>query len=731
MPANKTAFQDALKKASNAAWDRRWDTAIKEYRRALTEYPDDSSAHSGLALALQESNKLEEALAEYKFLAKTQAEDPVPLARVAILLERMNRKNDALSLYLQLAEMYHAQKQMNKAVEAWRKASTLDLDRVEPHEKLATAFTEAGHNGPAAREWLALAKIAQKSADMSRAQKCVERALTLEPDNTQARFLLNELTGRGASLAVQPGANPVELARRTALSRLAASVLDEKTPWRRGDSGGHKGTDGDSLLARAIEAQQKGQTNRAIELYEQLLVAGMAGPEVQFNLAILYQNTLQHDNSVALLSQTARQPQFAVASHFALGQSYRAQNKVDLALDHYLQAMKIVDLSTVSRSQADQVIRLYQSLSESYQAKGDDESAKRFSATLLDFLTSKGWQDKVREVQDHISAQAMGGTPLSMQEVFETPETQRVIELLRTSDELMRAGKLYSAGDLAYQALELAPYYLPAHVQVAEIGVWGGRITEALSKYDMLAEAAEVRRDLPKAISFYKQALKLGPDDVTRRAKLISVLMQSGKLPDALKEFESVGQGLEASGQLRQAADKYAEGLAMAGRAGVVGETPNKLRRLLALAYMKLRDDDKAFRVFREIHAAAPNDDDVRYYMIELLLRQGQTEEAESQLHQLLDQYADAPLDARHALASLAQEFPEHVFLHRSLASAVAAMGETTQAVQILDELGERLLNTGRNAEAISVIQDIVALNPPQVDDYRRLLLELREPMME
>jgi Flp pilus assembly protein TadD len=252
MPANKTAFQEALKKASNAAWDRRWDTAIKEYRRALTEFPDDSSAHSGLALALQESNKYDEALAEYKFLAKMQAEDSVPQARVAILLEKMNRKNDAVTAYLQLADMYVQQKQMNKAVESWRKASSLDPDRIEPHEQLAASFTEAGHTGPAAREWLALAKLAQKTGESDRALKCVERALQLEPENTQAKFMHNELTGVGPALDAMAGTSPVEMARRAALARLAASLLEDKTPWRRPDSAGYTGADVDSILARAI-----------------------------------------------------------------------------------------------------------------------------------------------------------------------------------------------------------------------------------------------------------------------------------------------------------------------------------------------------------------------------------------------------------------------------------------------------------------------------------------------
>ncbi|MBI4672988.1 MAG: tetratricopeptide repeat protein [Chloroflexi bacterium] len=728
MPANKSVFQDALKKASNAAWDQRWDTAIKEYRRALAEFPEDVSARSGLALALQESNKFEQALAEYRVLVKVQPGDPVPLAHVAVLLERMNHKSEACETYIQIADIYQQQKQMNKAVEAWRKASSLEPERPEPHEKLGSAFAEAGHIGPAAREWFALAKLAQKSGDFARAQQFVERTLAVEPDNTQAKFLLNELTGRGASLAAQPGASPVEMARRSALSRLAASVLDEKTPWRRADSPGGASGDVDTLLARAIDAQEKGQTREAIQWYEELIAAGMTRPEVQFNLAILYQNNLRHDAAIQLLTQTAHAPQFAVASHFALGQSYRAQGKVDDALDHYIQAMKIVDLSSVNRGQADQVIRLYESLAEGYRAKGDEASAQRFGESLLDFLNSKGWQDKVREVREHIELAAVTGTPLSMQEVFETPEAQRVIALMRSSAELMRAKKLYAAGELAYQALELAPNYLPAHVQVAEITVAAGRINDALAKYDMLAETAEVRRDLPKAIAFYRQALNLGVDDVARRAKLINVLVQSGQLTEAIAEYEIVGQALASSGQLQKAADKYAEGLAMAERAGVVGEAADKLRLQLALTNYKLREYDKALALFQAIQRAQPEENQARYYLVELYYRRGQVREAENELNALMERIASSPQELQETLTALADAFPDNVRVHRELGQLYVRRGEIAKAVELLDGLGDRLLGAGKNSEAIVVVQDIIALNPPQVSDYRRLLLELREP---
>ncbi len=278
-----------------------------------------------------------------------------------------------------------------------------------------------------------------------------------------------------------------------------------------------------------------------------------------------------------------------------------------------------------------------------------------------------------------------------------------------------------------FQALELAPNYLHAHVQLAEISISAGRISQAIDKYDMLAETAEVRRDLPKAISFYRQALRLGSDDVTRRAKLISVLVQAGQLTDALAEYLSVGQALEAAGQYQKAADKYTEGLSLAQRAGVVGETVSSLQRQLGSAFLKLREDNKALAIYQELLRADPNDEQARYVLTELYLRTGQSAQAETQLNALLERYADAPEEAERTLALLAEAFPDEIAIQRRYAQTTAARGGMGKAIEILDSLGDHLLNAGRRWEAVQVIEDIIALNPPQVEDYRRLLTELEQ----
>ena len=728
MAGNKSVFQDALKKASNAAWDQRWDTAIKEYRRALAEFPEDVSARSGLALAYQESNKLQEAITEYQRLAKTQPGDPVPLAHVAVLLERLNRKSEAADVYMQVGDIYNAQKQMNRAVEAWRKVTMLQPDRMEPHEKLAASFVEAGHSAPAAREWFALAKLAQKSGDFTRALEYVERTLAIEPENTQAKFLLSELTGHSAAPSADAGSSPVEVARRSAMARLASSVLEENTPWQRAES---QGADEAALLSRAIEAQDKGHTREAIQAYEELLQMGVTRAEVLFNLATLYQANLRHAEAISLLMQTVRNPQYAVASQYALGQSYRTLGNTDEALEHFLQATKLIELHTVTRAQVDQVIQVYESLSECYLTKSDAANAELYRKMLLDFLAGKGWDDKAREVREHIEMHAVTGAPLSMQQRAETPEAERVVMLLRSSAQYLAEHKYNAASEFAYQAIELAPNYLPAHVQIAEVSVASGRVADAMAKYDMLAETAEARRDLPNAISFYKQALTLGADDVSRRAKLIDVLVQTGNLPEALDEYANVGTSLAESGQLDKAASKYSEALTIAKRASLMNNSVRQIQRQLATTYLKLGAYDKALALYREIANANPEDDEVQYYLVDLYLRQGRETEAERELEQLLARHADSPEMIGKMLTALADELPDNVMIQRTLAEFFKQHGQTDKALEILDALGDRLLNAGKHADAVAVIEDIVALSPPQVDDYRRLLLELREPQTE
>lgn len=727
MAGNKRAYNGAMKKGATAAWDRQWVAAIREYQRALAEFPRDPTAHTALALALKESGRLDEALNEYRVARDLLPRDPAPLTQLAALEERLGQREQAVADNLSLADLYLSLKQTEKAIEAWRQAVALSPDRVDIREKMFSAFKDAGDDRSAAKELVGLAQARRKAGDIARAHILLQQALSFDPTNSQAKAALADLVGRQSSRESDAGDNPVEKARRTSLTRLAQSVFEEGPRWRRNAPPLPQGqqVDGEGLLASAIDAQTHGRSGEAIERYEQIVKSGHASPEIQFNLALLYKDTLRYEDAVALLKQTVNEPPLASASYFAAAECYRAQGKTDLASENFILAMQSVDLESIGRGEADEVIRIYESLAESYRSRGADANADKYLRTLVSFLSGKGWEDKVREVRRHLESVHDAATSVSLAEVFELAESERVIESLALTEEYIQQGHLVAATEEAMRAVELAPEYLPAHQRLAEILVKSGHSRQAREKFETLGESAEVRGEISKASSYYRQALALAPEDPTLRGKLIEALVGHGRLSEALDEILQLGGTWERAGQLQHAIDKYAEGLRLARRAGVNTPAASQLRHRLADAHMKARDWQSALEDFQEIRASEPGDERTQFYVIELEKRLGREQDAEHELDDLLGRNPNSPSKTRAILAALAHTFPKDVGLGLRLARADVSAGRKEKAVEELDALGDRLLNAGDREGAVLVIRQIIALDPPRVQDYRKVLGEL------
>ena len=69
--------------------------------------------------------------------------------------------------------------------------------------------------------------------------------------------------------------------------------------------------------------------------------------------------------------------------------------------------------------------------------------------------------------------------------------------------------------------------------------------------------------------------------------------------------------------------------------------------------------------------------------------------------------------------------YPQDMALRSRLAAVYRQTGNLTQAVEQLDSLAELQLEAGLHNDALVTIRRIIALNPRNVDDYRRLLRQL------
>jgi tetratricopeptide (TPR) repeat protein len=491
MPKNKSVYQDAIKKGHNAAWDQQWQKAVVEYRRALVEVPNDANVRLSLAHALEESGQLESALQEYQHLAEDQPHDPAPLNRVAEILVKMRRPGEAAATYLSIAEMYVNQRLKSKeAIAAWTKAAELEPDRTDVHQRLAETFEQSAQRSLAAKEYLAIAEIYKRRGDAAKAHNMAERALSMDPRSAAARALIQKLEESAAPEA-EPAPGPVVQAEKEALSRLAETVLGEQAedstaPGEERRSSHQRPTlsqpEIEALIARAVDAQMHHRVSQAIEAYRKLMAAGVTRSEVKFNLGLLYLETMRYDDAAKFLNETVDDKSYGLASHFALGQCYRAQGKMDQAVEHFLHVTRMVDLESVQRDQADDLITVYEELAESYAAKGDRKRAEAFSSALEKFLTNKGWEDKVQQVRFHLETLREEGGQVSLAEVIGVPGSDQVLEALALTQEYMRRDKLWAASEESYRAIELAPNYIPGHVRLAEILTKAGRMQEAHGK---------------------------------------------------------------------------------------------------------------------------------------------------------------------------------------------------------------------------------------------------------
>jgi tetratricopeptide (TPR) repeat protein len=133
-------------------------------------------------------------------------------------------------------------------------------------------------------------------------------------------------------------------------------------------------------------------------------------------------------------------------------------------------------------------------------------------------------------------------------------------------------------------------------------------------------------------------------------------------------------------------------------------------------------------RVFEQIRTLRPDDEVVRKQLIDLNLRMGQQQQAWAELENFLN-YLESNNKSEHAiifLEDLLKEHDDQPMLKRALASQLHRAGRTEDAISILDMLGESLIQAGNKKEALEVVNQIVLMNPPNVNDYRQLLTQLQ-----
>jgi tetratricopeptide (TPR) repeat protein len=243
MAGNTEAYQQAMNAGHNSAWDQDWAQAIQYYGRAIQEFAEDPEAHIHLGLALLEAGRLEDAHKVYTRAHQLSPEDPIPLEKSADVLERLGRLREAAEQYINVAEIYFGQRDLDKTIGNWERATRLTPGLVSIHGKLAQVRERVGDNKGAIREYLTLAFNFQRLGNTENALKAAQRALRLDKSNPQ---VLNTIRALEAGHDINPPTDDSDNSNG-ASARAAVRDIGFETAAPATDARGHAIGDADPL----------------------------------------------------------------------------------------------------------------------------------------------------------------------------------------------------------------------------------------------------------------------------------------------------------------------------------------------------------------------------------------------------------------------------------------------------------------------------------------------------
>lgn len=745
-------YLNYMKAGQDAAWQLRWGAAVESFTKALQVRPDDIDAHVSLGLALLNSNQLERALKVYRRAIQLAPDEPEPLERTADILERMGQLKEAAVQYVKVADLYLQMRDVNKAIRTWSHATDLTPGLVSVHLRLAQAYERVGDKANALREYLVLAYNFRRLNDVEKAIKAVERALKIDPRNPLALNSLRALQAGGeirlpddvlnrkppqkaaeaepefsgelfwtpdfSQPALTESSNPLGPmgdAMELALETLAASVVE-------------LGLQPSVMPAlKALEDHRQGNHAAAIAAYTEAERAGLRSPALQMCLGGLLVLEQQAKAATQHLSEAMADTNLLSGAMHGLGLAYRQLNDQQKAARFLIQTLQKIVSEMNEFSLDESADRVYITLGSLVDG-ATSESLVQMNEQFATALSGENWRNRVRDMTMHLMETLRRDGPRGLIDILTTSGGESGLpEIITTVDRYIRQGLYTLAMDEAHSAVEIAPYYLPAHIRMAEILMKEGRIRQAIMKYNVIARAYMTREENDRAAAILTDVLKMAPLDIEVRQNLIELLEQQDRMSEALNQYIDLANTYQQLGDFERASQTFAASERLARRISAPTKKLIEIKHAIAEINQMRLNTRQVQKVYEEILELAPDDERALRGLIDLNYNQGNTVEAIKRLDTLLGVYASKGTVNKITalLLELVEQFPRDMALRARLASIYRKLGQPAQAIEQLDALGELQLEAGMNKDAANTVRQIIALKPDRVEEYRKLLSQL------
>lgn len=765
MAGDPNKFQTAMTQGKRLGQQGNWPEAMKAYRFALAEFPNDQAAIIGFGEAALFSGQADFAGKAFQQALKLNPSNDQALHYLGEIQEKKGDVAGAAETYLRVGNILSGKNQVAEAIQFWSRAIQLVPDHVDAHHNLAHAFSQQGETLEAARQLLVLAATYQARNDPNRARQCVLEAGELLPDHPGVKTALDALSQgqpiqpEQLDLLAEPEAELVpelndqfrestlfeedpfaaleieldtservgliEAARQKALAELAGVIFeDDQAAFITATI---PREEVNRLIIQAIDLQSRAEFKEAISRYQEVVRVGAGRPSLYFNLGLLYKEQSQFDQAARVLKLAAQDKAYRVSAQLALGETYYISDNLELALRHFIEALKMVDIQTVRGDKINTLVQGYDQLVEEYVAQKDKGKINSFISALEKFFANPDWEGKVYEARERMNSVAENGAVMSLAEFLETPETEVVITAIAVTGEYIRRNMLMTAAEECLRAIQKAPSYLPLHARLAEILLKQERTDEAITKYLHISEVYQMRNQPDQSIGVLQKVLRLAPMDVTVRSKLIDLYVAHHKLEQALDQYLMLADSYYQLAQVDRALEKYNEALRLLPNLEDARKWKVEILNRIGDIYNQRFDWARATAAFEELSQVNPDDERVQRQLVDLYFKRSNADQALEILNRLLATYEQRqqPDRALELLRELSAIYPDNLFLRQRLAESYLKNNRRREAIAEYDVLGEMQLENGLRDQARQTIQAIIDLGPDDIEGYRRLLTQI------
>jgi tetratricopeptide (TPR) repeat protein len=770
MSGDQKVFENAMNQGHSAAWDQDWDKASSYYRIAIDEFPENYNAVNSLALALFELQKYMDSLQYYQRAAQLSPEDPMPMQKVAEIYERINDLTNAAKAYMDVAELFARNKNVENAILSWSRVVALNPDHMVAHTRLALVYERLGRTSEAMVEYIAIASLLQSQGNIQKAIQTMKHALQVVPNSKEANLALsmlqngkplpkptrprggtgpltmNQVRQAGTTQSKEenrPKIDPIQDAKQKALTMLAELLFEQEEAQspqaRKGLTSIIKGQgeirqaqyDQSKIilhLSQAIDMQSRGDDSHAASELEHAMDAGLDSSAAYFDLGFIQSKNDQFESAVQNLKKSVQHELFGLGARLLLALTLYKMESFKEASIEYLEALRIADAESVPADQAEELIQLYTPLIEAYIHQTDEKLQKRICENVSKMLIRPDWRDQIQRARQQLPAQPPGSVPIPLAEMLTQATSSQLVESLAKVNQLARANKLLSAMEEAYFALRFAPTYLPLHVCIGDLLVQENRVPEAVLKYSIVAKSYSIRGETNRAISLLRRVSELAPMNLEARNELIELMMARGKVPETIQEFVKLAETYYSIADLAMARKTYSHTFRYAQQSNVGSETKLKLMKRMADIDMQSLDWRNAIHVYEQIRTLEPDDPNTRDRLFELNLRLGQTNQAMAELDSYLNHLISIHRsgEALEYINTKILENQDQPGLYRRLAELYRFLGHKDEAINQLVIAKEMFLQAENRSAAIECVMAILALNPVDATAYQQMLVELQ-----